>query len=162
MKWAACACLAMLFGFLVMNACASHRQSAREFASPMSGQVQEIQGIIADMPEVDDEGKWKAILIPDDVMSDNGWKGMRILLTGPVESENGVKVQKGHIIKASGRFYLPGAPLNPGEPDMRRIMAYRRLDGTLYVETTKDIRILGWRKPNILQRAADSRRVVSE
>jgi len=156
MKWAACACLAMLFGFLVMNACASHRQSAREFASPMSGQVQEIQGIIADMPEVDDEGKWKAILIPDDVMSDNGWKGMRILLTGPVESENGVKVQKGHIIKASGRFYLPGAPLNPGEPDMRRIMAYRRLDGTLYVETTKDIRILGWRKPNILQRAAES------
>ena len=156
MKWATCACLAMLSGLLVMNACASHRQSARELASPMSGQVQEIQGTIADMPEVDDEGKWKAILISDAVTGDNGWKGMRILLTGPTEPENGFKVQRGHIVKASGRFYLPGAPLNPGEPDMRRIMAYRRLDGTLYVETTKDIRILGWRKPGIVQRAAES------
>lgn len=156
MKWAACACLAMLSGFLVMNACAFHRQRARELASPMSGQVQEIQGIIADIPEVDDEGKWKAILIPDAAISDNGWKGIRILLTGPAEPENDFKVQKGHIVKASGRFYLPGAPLNPGEPDMRKIMAYRRLDGTLYVETTKDILILGWRKPNLVQRMAES------
>lgn len=155
-NWAACACVAMLSGLLVMNASAFHRQSVRELASPMSGQVQEIQGIIADMPEVDDEGKWKAVLISDAVMSDSGGRGMRILLTGTADPKNGFKVQRGHIVKVSGRFYLPGAPLNPGEPDMGRIMAHRRLDGTLYVETTEDIRIVGWRKPNIFQLAADS------
>ncbi len=155
-NWAVCACVAVLSGLLVMNACAFHRQSVRELVSPTSGQVQEIQGIITDMPEVDDEGKWKAILISDAVMSDNGWRGMRILLTGTTEPESGLQFQKGHIVKVYGRFYLSGASLNPGEPDMRRIMAYRRLDGTLYVETINDIRVLGWRKPNLFQRAAES------
>ncbi len=155
-KWAAYAFAAMLSGLLIMNACTFHRQSVRELASPMSGRISEIQGIIADMPEVDDEGKWKATLISDAVMSDNDLREIRILLTGTTEPEGGLKFRKGHIVKASGRFYLPGAPLNPGEPDMRRIMAHRRLDGTLYVETVDDIRILGYRKPNLLQNAAES------
>jgi competence protein ComEC len=155
-KWAACASAAMLLGLLAMNACAFHTQSIREIASLMSSQVQEIQGVITDMPEVDDEGKWKAILMPDAVMSHSGRRGTRILLTGTTLPESSLKFQRGHIVRASGRFYLPGAPLNPGEPDMRRIMACRGLDGTLYVETENDIGILGWRKPNLLQRAGDS------
>ena len=49
---------------------------------------------------------------------------------------------------------MPRAPLNPGEPDMRRSMAYRKLDGTLYVRSMDDICVMGWNKPNLIQRVA--------
>lgn len=150
----ACACVIILLGALVMNACTVRRQNLRELVSCISGKTCEVQGIVTDMPEVDDEGKWKIVVTGEIVSGDIDSGGMRILLTGTTGPEGGSQFQMGHVVSACGRFYLPGAPLNPGEPDMERIMAYRRLDGTLYVEDTRDVHVLDWRKPNLMRRAA--------
>jgi competence protein ComEC len=155
-KWAICFCLAMLSGFFLMNRCACLRERTGELLLPMSGESCEIRGAIGGMPEVEDDGKWSAVLIPDAAMGEVSLKGVRIRLTGPLDFGDEPPVRIGHIVKVSGRFYLPGAPLNPGEPDMQRIMASRRLDGTLYVKTVKDIHILGRRRLNLVECLAES------
>ncbi len=58
----ACACVIILLGALVMNACTVRRQNLRELVSCISGKTCEVQGIVTDMPEVDDEGKWKIVV----------------------------------------------------------------------------------------------------
>lgn len=150
------ACFAMLLGALLMNVHAVRTQNLRELALPISGKICELQGIITDMPELDDEGKWKAVLTSESALGDMDVRGMRILLAGTCEQTDRLQLQIGDIVRVSGRFYLPRVSLNPGEPDMRRIMACRRLDGTLYVEDIADIHVLGWRKPNLIKRAAMS------
>jgi competence protein ComEC len=150
------ACSAMLLGLLVMNAHVLRMQNSSELALPVSGKTREVQGIVTDMPEVDDEGKWKAVLTCETAGCDPDLKGMRILLAGTCEPASELQIQTGDIVCASGRFYLPRAPLNPGEPDMRRIMGHRRQCGTLYVRDIADIRVLGKSNPNLIQRAAMS------
>ncbi len=151
-----CACVALLIGTLVMNSCVSRRQNSAELTSHTSGEILEVQGIILDMPEADAEGRWKTVLILKTVMGKPSPKARRILLTGEIDEECSLNFRTGHIVEASGRFYLPRAPMNPGEPDMRRHMAYRKLDGTLYVKNMDDICIMGWKKPSLIQCVAIS------
>ena len=83
------------------------------------------------MPEVEDDGKWSAVLTPDAAMGEVSLKGVRIRLTGVIDYGDEPPVRMGLIVKDTGRFYLPSAPLNPGEPAMQKIIVSRTLDVTL-------------------------------
>lgn len=137
-------CAALLAGTLIMGVQVLRGYRLSESLSKAPGTELKVRGVIVDTRETDDEGKLRATLIPD------AFKGRRLLLTISLRLEDDVRLQEGHVIEASGRFYAPRIPANPGEPDIGRSMAARKLVGTLYVKGIEDIRILGWVKPGLI------------
>ncbi|NLS44470.1 MAG: DNA internalization-related competence protein ComEC/Rec2 [Firmicutes bacterium] len=149
-NWAILLCAAMVIGALIMGVCTARRRGTEELISYIAGKDCEIQGSIIGIPEIENGGKWRATLKSESIMGNKDLCGVSILLTGTVDPGTDFQLRTGNTISATGRFYLPGAPLNPGEPDMRRIMACRGLNGTLYVGDTCNIHVLDRGKLNFI------------
>ena len=106
-------------------------------------------GVVDGVPDVTHDGRWRGLVRVQSANGDPGASGARILLV--VDSDERIQAQlvPGARVEASGRFYLPQPPANPGEPDMRVVLGCRGVSGTLYVRSPDDISLHSMRQPGV-------------
>ncbi len=145
--------LAVLAGATRLAAARAPRACDLAFSGPAREGALELTGLVAAFPETT-EGGWRVPLTVESVSGDTRPAGVRVVLSGSPDGPDGLSLTPGTRVRASGRFYPPEPPANPGEPDTRLLMAIRDASGTLYLGREARLERIGGSRVGLATRMA--------
>ncbi|NLG79106.1 MAG: DNA internalization-related competence protein ComEC/Rec2 [Firmicutes bacterium] len=141
--------LVLLAGAASMRIALSPRPCDRALERLASSGRVVLVGVIDGVPEVLHDGRWRTLLRVQAANGDPGASGARVSLVVDSDQRTQVRLVPGARVEASGRFYPPQPPANPGEPDMRVVLGCRGVSGTLYVRTPDNISLHSMRRQGV-------------
>lgn len=117
-----------------------------------------VVGVIEGVPDESPDGRWRGVVRVQSANGHPGAAGARVLLVVDCNEDLRAQLLPGAVVEASGRFYAPQPPANPGERDIRIALACKGVSGTLYVVGSGGVALRPGRRFGVAALAADLRR----